>query len=301
MINFKKVEIEDKKWLVPLVDAGKVRGCHYNFTNLFAWSGIFKYRIARIEDYLVVKREDSEDTPSYFYPVGQGDPAPIINILAQEALNCGHDLILVGLSTDNMAVLNRIFPDKFEYTAMCDSFDYVYLLEKLTTLSGDKLRSKRNHVNYFKKNNTWSFESISSENIAECWEMNVEWCKRQNCKYDIELTNENCAVSRCFDHYTELGLEGGLLRSNGKVVAYTMGGRLNLDTYDIHIEKAFEEIRGAYQMINQQFALLIKKDHPDIIYFNREEDMGDEGLRKAKQSYRPIRMEEKYQAKYLGF
>ncbi|MFY9272906.1 MAG: phosphatidylglycerol lysyltransferase domain-containing protein, partial [Thermacetogeniaceae bacterium] len=191
------------------------------------------------------------------------------------------------------------FPEKFEYSEARDSFDYVYLLEDLAALTGKKYRGKRNHVNYFMKNYNWSFEQISPENLAECWEMNLEWCKINNCMCDIQLASEFCAVRRCFDYFDQLELEGGLLRADGKVVAFTIGEKLNSDTYDTHIEKAFSGIKGAYQTINQQFAKFIQQKHPEIIYVNREEDMGRAGLRKAKLSYHPVRMEEKYWGKYV--
>ena len=84
-----------------------------------------------------------------------------------------------------------------------------------------------------------------------------------------------------------------------RVVAFTIGEKLNSDTYDTHIEKAFSGIKGAYQTINQQFAKFIQQKHPEIIFVNREEDIGRAGLRKAKLSYHPVRMEEKYWGKYV--
>lgn len=300
MISFKKIEIDDKKWIEPLWAAAGMCGCQHNFTNLFAWAEIYRYRVARADQFLVVKGESLEGIPYYFYPVGKGDPKKVMEIMAQGAASGGYEFILAGLSIENIAVLDRLFPGNFLYTARRDNYDYVYLLDNLVKLTGDKFRSKRNHINQFKKNSSWTFEEISSENIAECWEMNLEWCKAHGCMYDVGLANENCAVRRCFDYFAELGLEGGLIRSQGKVVAYTMGDRLNADTYDIHIEKAFEDIPGAYQMINHEFAALIQKNHPEIIYVNREEDLGHEGLRKAKLSYHPVKMEEKYWGKFVG-
>jgi hypothetical protein len=220
--------------------------------------------------------------------------------MKQDAADCGHEFILFGLSPENIAVLNNLFPGSFEYRENRDNFDYIYLLEKLVTLSGKKLQAKRNHINRFKANNNWGFEPLSAENLAECWEMNIEWCKIHGCNEDQHLANEDCAVRRCFKYFTELGLEGGLLRSEGRVIAYTMGEKLNSDTYDVHIEKAFGEIQGAYQMINREFAALIQDNHPDLTYVNREEDTGSEGLRKAKLSYHPDKMEEKYLGQYVS-
>lgn len=299
MINFNRVELNDKQWMEPLIAAADMRGCHHNFTNIFAWSEVYNYQVARVNDYLVVKGRLRNDTSYYFYPAGGGDIKPVIEAMKQDAEDCQHELILFGVSPENIEVINSVFPDHFEYQEIRDSFDYLYHLDKLVTLAGRKLQAKRNHINRFKVNNNWSFEQITTENIAECWEMNRQWCKENNCKDDVQLASEYCAVNRCFDYFTELGLMGGLIRSDDKVIAYTMGEKLNSDTFVIHIEKAFSEIQGAYQMINREFAALINERYPQIIYVNREEDMGYEGLRKAKLSYHPDKMEEKYTANYF--
>ncbi|MGI6685309.1 MAG: DUF2156 domain-containing protein [Bacillota bacterium] len=299
MINFKPIEIEDQQWVIPLFAKADIWGCHQNFVNLLAWAKVFNYRIAKLDDYIVVKGEQTNKSPYYYYPIGQGDLKPVINALKQDAFEAGQEFIMFGLAPKNIDEINGLFPESFEFKDSRDSFDYVYLLEKLVSLSGKKLHAKRNHINRFKEHANWSFEEISEENLSECWEMNVEWCKIY-CKDDPQLAREFCAVHRCFYYFKELGLEGGLLRLDERVIAFTMGSKLNLDTYNIHIEKAFGEIQGAYQMINREFAALIQQKHPEMIYVNREEDMGYEGLRKAKLSYYPVRMEEKYLAKYIG-
>lgn len=298
MIEFKPVEIEDKKWIDPLLKEADLRVSHYNFTNLFTWANTYQYQVAQVDTFLVVKGI-FEGTQYYFYPAGKGDPLPVLEAMVKDAADSGREFVLAALTKENIAELNNFFPEKFEYRESRESFDYIYLLDALATLTGKKYRAKRNHVNYFMKNYNWSFEEISPENLAECWEMNIKWCKINKCSYDTWLMKEFCAVRRCFDYFDQLELEGGLLRVDGKVVAFTIGEKLNSDTYDTHIEKAFSDIRGAYQMINQQFAKFIKQKHPEIIYINREEDMGQPGLRKAKLSYHPVRIEEKYWGKYV--
>jgi hypothetical protein len=300
MIDFKKIELKDKKWMDELISADDIRSCHQNFTNLFVWGDIFEHQVARINDYIVVKGGISGRPLRYLYPIGTGDIMPVVNAMMQDAVDCGHRFVVVGLSHDNVMELEGMFPGRFEYKKRRDGFDYVYSLEKLISLSGRKLHAKRNHINYFKENNLWAFEPITSNNLSECWKMSEEWYCTNDYSVDPGLKNERKVVSRCFEYYSELGLEGGILRSDGRIIAYTMGEVLNHDTYVIHIEKAFADIRGAYQMINREFALLIKERHPHIVYVNREDDMGDIGLRKAKMSYHPDRMEEKYTAKLKG-
>lgn len=300
MINFKKVELDDKKWMDPLIVAADLQGCHQNFTNIFAWSEINNYRVARVHDYLVVKGGNRSDGPYYFYPTGWGDLKTVIEIMKQDAAECQHKFQLAGLSPANMESLNRVFPEIFAYQEIRDDFDYVYLLDKLVTLAGKKLQAKRNHINRFKENNNWSYEQITPENLTECWEMNLQWCKDNDCDDNERLVEEYCAVRRCFNNYTALGLEGGLIRVDSKVIAYTMGEKLNSDTYVTHVEKAFGEIQGAYQIINREFATMIQKNYPQLLYLNREEDAGQEGLRKAKLSYHPDKMEGKFLAEYIA-
>ncbi len=297
MIDTKPIQLSDKQWMDPLLASANMRACHQNFTNIFVWAKIYNQRVGRVNNYLVVKNAFGTQKESYFFPAGSGDIKPVLQAMMQDAAESGHPFTLLGISPENRAVLDTLFPGEFEYTEWRDSFDYLYTVEKLVTLSGKKLHGKRNHIARFKDNNPdWSFEPITAENLPECWKMNQEWCILNGCADDAGLTAEANAVRLCFEHYSALGLEGGLLRAGGRVIAYTMGEPLNSDTYNTHIEKAFSDIQGAYPMINREFAAYIQQRHPHILYINREEDMGNEGLRKAKLSYQPDRMEEKYRA-----
>jgi len=299
MIQFNKIKLSDKTWIKPILALSNYNGCHQNFTNLFSWSDTYNYQAAKVNNFLVVKANFTKDYPYYIYPAGTGNIKEIIELMIEDSKRNKHRFTMAGLLKENKEQLSSIFPGRFSYNANRDIFDYVYSVEKLSELSGNKLHSKRNHINYFKKHFNWSFELLSSVNLFECWEMTIQWCIKNGCESDHELSDEFLSVRTCFDNFEELQLEGGLLRKDGKVIAYTMGEKLNSDTYVIHIEKAFGDIRGAYQMINQQFAQVIKKHHPEISYINREEDMGYEGLRKSKLSYFPDILVEKYYAELI--
>ncbi len=300
MIDFKEIELSDKKWADGLIAVANMRGCHQNFTNLFIWSGIYNQRVARVNDYLVIKGGRNGNTQRYYFPAGSGDIKPVILAMKQDAADCGHEFVLSGLSPGNASMLDTLFPGSFEYSEWRNGFDYVYYLDKLVGLPGRKLHAKRNHINYFKKNNNWKFEPVTLKNLDECRKMNEEWYIVNNYKDDNGLMAERTVVERCFENFSDLGLEGGMLSSDGRIIAYTMGEILNSDTYVIHVEKAFSDIRGAYQMINREFASMIQEKHSQIVYVNREDDMGNKGLRKAKLSYFPDKMEEKYTARYIG-
>ncbi|NMA69581.1 MAG: DUF2156 domain-containing protein [Desulfitobacterium sp.] len=299
MINFKEVEIKDKKWIETLLTTADLRASHQNFGNIFAWKEVFNYQVAQVNDYFVLKGL-IEEGPYYFFPAGEGEVLPVLEKLREDAEKNNHDFVMLGLSPENVETLKELYPEKFEFKEMRDSFDYVYLIEKMANLRGRKMQAKRNHINRFVANNEWAFELINPDNLAECWEMNLEWCSRNDCNDDPNLAAEACAVLRNFEYFKELELEGGLIRVDGKVIAFTMGERLNSDTYIIHVEKAFGEIQGAYQIINREFIRWVNETYPELVYVNREEDMGYEGLRKAKLSYRPDMMIEKYSARYFG-
>ena len=300
MIDFRTPQPSDKAWVDALLAQADYRGCDYNFTNLFVWSRAYGQEIAQVDGFLVTHLCGRMGC-SYMYPAGSGDLAAAIDILAREADERRQPLRLVCLTTRQMEELDRLMPGRFAYEADRDGFDYLYDIDRLADLTGKKLHAKRNHINRFMDNNpSWVYEEITPQTLPECLEMDKEWYRRsmvrEGAAEERDLGDEGIALRTAMDHYHALGLEGGLIRVYGEVVAFTMGDRLNSDTYDVHFEKAYGELQGAYAMINREFARWVRAKHPDVRYLNREDDMGVEGLRKAKESYYPDRMVEKYAA-----
>ena len=178
-------------------------------------------------------------------------------------------------------------------------FDYIYETENLTNLSGKKFHGKRNHIARFMDDDDWEYETLSSENVQECIDMNNNWIQK---KYDEdawsqEVQDEYDVVKNALIDYKRLGLVGGVLRKYGEVVAFELGEPLCDDTFVVHFEKAYADVQGAYPMINKQF---VQHECQDYKYVNREEDDGEEGLRKAKLSYHPDILLEKYNAYKIG-
>ncbi|WP_195277203.1 DUF2156 domain-containing protein [Anaerotruncus rubiinfantis] len=294
MLQFQPITLTDKAWIEPLVRMSGFRGSEYTFSNNFNYRAIYHIEVARMQDYYLLRAGKEKAQTGYFYPAGSGDVKPVVEALVADAEALGVPFVMRGVEKESVAVLETLFPGRFQITETRDSFDYLYESEKLITLSGKKLHAKRNFINRFKAEHEgdWSYEPITSENLAECWQMNNQWCRQMGCNKDPSLKEESCAVRSCFDHFYELGLLGGLLRVGGKVVAYSMGAPINHEVFDVHVEKAFSDVAGAYPMINQQFAA---HNCANYKYINREDDVGDEGLRKAKLSYKPAILLEKYQ------
>ena len=203
----------------------------------------------------------------------------------------------LGLVTPvQFEILEKLYPDTFEITYDRDSADYVYEREKLANLSGKKYHGKKNHVNKFKKTYPdWTYESITDENVEDCFQMALGWRNANDVDEDDEKNAEMTVAMNSLRLFKELGLRGGLLRVNGEVVAFSIGEPVSDDTMVVHIEKARADIEGAYAMINQQFVL---HETEGFTYINREDDVGEEGLRKAKLSYHPVFMVEKGNVTY---
>ena len=300
MIEFRTPQLADKVWMDQLLSRSDYRGCEYNFTNLFAWKDAYHHKVARLDDFLVVHQCGGLGC-SFLYPAGSGDRRAVIEALRADAEEHGQPLRLVCLTREQTQELEELFPGRFRFESDRDGWDYLYEIDRLADLGGKKLHGKRNHINRFLDNNpTWVYEPITPDSLPECLEMDKEWYRRsmirEGAVEERDLGDEGRALRLTIEHYHDLGLEGGLIRVYGEVVAFTMGDMLSSDTYDVHFEKAYGELQGAYAMINREFARWVREHHPNVRYLNREDDMGVEGLRKAKESYYPDLMVEKYSA-----
>jgi hypothetical protein len=279
-----------------LLGYSNYNSCEYSFTDLFNWGGVHQTEVARMGDYGIIRSGFKEF--SYLYPFGRGNVRPVIEAMMEDAREHRVTFTISLILEPMKEELETLFPGLFAYSEERAYFDYIYTQESLSTLRGRQLSGKRNHINAFKKlYPDWSFEKITAENIAECWQMNEEWSARNELSLGSGLLKERSALKSAFEHFFEENLVGGLIRVNGKVIAYSMGHPLNSDTFVVHFEKAFDDIRGAYQMINQQFALNCCEGYT---YLNREDDTGLEGLRKAKLSYLPHTLLKKYDAKLVA-
>lgn len=201
---------------------------------------------------------------------------------------------MFGLNNECVKKVEELFPGKFDFEPLRDSFDYIYLTENLINLPGKKFHGKRNHIAAFMRENEWSYEPITADNLDECRAMNAEWERRNREKDPEAMDDELDAINISFENYFDLGFVGGLLRANGEVVAFTFGEEMNPEVFCTHIEKAYADVRGAYPMINLEFAANALSQYK---YINREDDTGSEGLRKAKLSYCPDILLEKYMAR----
>lgn len=294
MIEFQKPDPREREHYDTLLQScGK--GCEYSFVNLSIWG---RQRAAFLDGFLVLQSQFDRRSV-YPFPVGKGDILPVLKAVMCDAAQRGIPCCFTGMNQAECTVLDQLFPGKFYFQPDRNSFDYIYSIDDLADLKGRKFQKKRNHLNRFRENHPgWRTEPLSRDHLPAVREFAEAWYDRRlQTDPHGSYTLEKIALERALREPDALGLEGLVLLENEQLLAFTLGSRLSADTYDVHFEKAREDVDGAYTAINQQFAFHLREKHPDVRFLDREEDMGLEGLRKAKLSYCPVRLVEKYWAR----
>ena len=285
---FQKPDISDINKLKDMLKRNQYRGCELSVSNLILWADYYHMEYTIVEDTLILRHTDENGKYRLSYPIG-ADTEEAEHAIFEMELEYFKELCqepYFGLIDSVMYDrINQWYPERFRIQYERDWADYIYSREKLTNLAGKKLHGKRNHIKRFQEQNPeWSYETLTEKNVEECVAMAKQWCKENCSKSDEEKKEENNLVIRALRNFQKLSMKGGLLRTKEGVVAITLGSPITNDTFDVSFEKAFSEIEGAYPMINQQFVM---HELQDYVYINREEDLGIEGLRKAKLSYHP--------------
>ncbi|MBQ7955426.1 MAG: DUF2156 domain-containing protein [Lachnospiraceae bacterium] len=298
MLDFRPITPKDKALYAPYLSIGHKRGCEFSFANLCLWG----FQQATIFENHMVLFSQFYGLTVYPFPLGKGDKKPVLDAIMADAKKRGIPCHITGLDADAKQTLETLYPGMFHYHCSPGAFDYVYDIHDLADLKGRKYHRKRNHYNRFRETYPQcSAAPLSGENLPLVREMIDTWYEtklRENPDADFQM--EQDALYKALEQYQALDMDGLVLRSEGQVLAFTLGSQMNEDTFDVHFEKARPEADGAYAAINCEFAQYIRSKYPHILYLDREEDMGIEGLRKAKQSYYPHHQIEKCRAVLLN-
>lgn len=291
-ISFLHPKLEDRELIEGYLSLINRQICDLTFTNIYLWSRFFKTEFAIYKDTLLFKSKNEQGDTSFVFPVGELESVKIVLKDIREYFHSRRAPFNLHLVMPwQFEILEELYPEEYSIEYQRDLADYVYSREKLATLTGKKYHGKRNHINKFlEEHSDWSFEPMSVHNIEDCFQMSLAWRRKNDVGKEEEKGYEIAMTQNALRLFEELKLQGGVLRISGEVVAFTIGERLNQDTFVVHIEKAFSEIQGAYPMINREF---VRYATEGFTYINREEDTGSEGLRKAKLSYRPEFLSEK--------
>ena len=295
MIPFERLDLHQKeKYEACLAHLGD-HGCEYGFVNKFLWG---RQKAAFIDDYLVVFAQFDRKS-IYLFPLGTGELRPVVDAVIQDARERGIPCYLTGLTKENCDQLEALYPGKFRFHLDRDSFDYVYAIDDLADLKGRKFQKKRNHANRFDAEHPdFRILPLDESTRVKAFCLLQQWYQH---RAEIDPLNdfhlEKTAAERAFAFQQQLELEGIVLLDGDEILAFTMGSFLTPDTMDIHFEKAREDVPGAYNAINREFARYLRAKYPQLRWLNREDDVGLEGLRKAKLSYNPDHLVEKYWAR----
>ncbi|MBQ8525204.1 MAG: DUF2156 domain-containing protein [Clostridia bacterium] len=293
MIIFEPLNIKHKD-IYNRYTAGKYRCSEASFSNMYIWRKVTNAAVAVVSDMLVL-RVYFGGHYRFVMPFGnRTNTVKCVDALLEYCLQNGYGLEIIGADTEFADTL-KAAGYSCTFTQDRNVQDYVYSSEKLASLSGKKLHSKKNHVNKFKAEYKYEFVPIDKTLLDNCINKTQLW---MNIKYDGDskkYSQELDTVKCLLENFDEFNLFGGAILVDGELAAYTVGERLTEDTALVHIEKADTDYNGAFAIINYEFANFLKTSFK---YINREEDMGIEGLRRAKESYRPEFFTDKIKCKF---
>jgi len=296
-MNFKEISISDKPEFDKFVYNKNHITCELAFVNLYCMRKKYGTQIF-IDDFLFI-RQTTKALPCvfhYFVPIGDGDIKKAILQIEEDAKEHGKRAMLWGVIESQKEMLDQLYPGKYVFETSRDWAEYIYLSDRLINLGGSDLKKRRNNLNLFlnKYGDRYQFVPLTKDNLKEAFDYQHRWLDETDQEYGESkaLHQENEIIEDAFENWEALGLQGGLVKIDGETLGYTYGSRTYQNTLDVLVEKADHTKNGIYQAINRDFA---KYAGSDVMYINREEDLGVEGLRVSKMGYKPEMLLTKYE------
>lgn len=295
---FKTITPEDMVKIAPFLQQEKGRTTDFTNGGILMWVEFFNYKYCIHDDTLFIKGvvENDRTTPAFSLPLGKLTIKESIDFLKD--INIGSDHRLTFSAVPEYAVDEFKKAGAREVEELTDWGDYLYDAEKLATLTGKKYSKKRNHVNQF-------YTSYPRHDLIELTSGNISLALAVMDEFEKEADNTFSATAERIltrnilrlIETSRINYIGAILIADDKPCAFTIG-EIKGDTLFIHIEKALRGYHGSYETINKEFAAMIRAKNPNVKYINREDDGGDEGLRKAKESYHPLTILKKYNIRF---
>lgn len=293
-MDFAEITLHNKIEFDRLINKNHPQISELTFTNLFSWRHFYKFRYTIRAGLLCIISVPCRGEPFAMMPVGdvnEDNFAEAFSGLKEYFIKKGWRLVFRKISNNELPYFRSRIASEESIVYDRDNSDYLYNTVDLVSLRGKKYDGKRNHINKFKRQHTFEYVPLGCSLLDECSRIMEEWCKEKNCKCQDGDYCERHVNMELLKNFKTLGCKGALIKMDGVFEAFTVGEMLNTDTAVIHIEKAKNAIDGLYTIINQQFA---EREWSGSTYINREQDLGMEGMRKAKLSYQPVRLIDKY-------
>jgi len=289
MEDFKPVELDDKNVFDHFFFQDPPQTSELTFTNLFMWRHRYNPLWRRWNDCVLIILRPLDSLAFGLPPVGLGNKRAALDFLSKSLEDSANQVMICRVAND--FVDRYVDPKQYDVVKDPDNSDYVYLADDLINLPGNKYHAKKNHINRFMKDYEFEYRDLDLDLVHCCLNLQESWCEVKDCGENPALMAEDMAIYEALKNYEELDYKGGVILINSKVEAFSLGEMLNPETAVVHVEKANPEIPGLYAVINQLFC---KEAWSQVNYMNREQDLGVKGLRKAKQSYYPHHMVEKF-------
>ncbi|HWR22084.1 MAG TPA: phosphatidylglycerol lysyltransferase domain-containing protein [Feifaniaceae bacterium] len=295
MLEFQPVRLSDKAIIDPYLKPHAFECSEFTFTNFIIWGQDEKIQWAERDGVLYIRLQFAKKQQPFMFPPIPKD----FQMDYGKALAPAYEYFSSNGVAPRFRAVSGRFVDLFQEHAPLfsliqdrDTFDYIYSAEDLITLKGRKYHAKRNHINQFTSQYSFTYETLTPDRTQECMELYMSWLQEKDVN-EPGILGEMKAISFLLPNMDALHVKGGCIYVAGKLVAFSMGEQVRDGLAVIHIEKADASYMGLYAVINQQFA---EHAWSDMAYLNREEDMGIPGMRKAKLSYQPVKLIEKYDA-----
>ena len=300
-----RITIENRPVLEEYLSGYDYKTSGLSFSALYMWRNINRFSWKLSGDYLLMagishlELEDGIIEPFLFPPLtktGSYDPEGLRGAVleAKEIFEQnGHPFSIRLLPFHMIDIFKEAFPGELKYIDDRPNHDYVYRRQDLAELKGRDYHGKKNHLNYFHKNFQYEYVPLTSDMADDAMRFIDEFNRRKEVpEHEMQMLKmEEEAMEDVFRNLEKVGYTAGAILIDGKIEALSIGGNLNKNTITVHVEKANVNFRGLYQAINNEFCINVPSS---IKYINREEDMGIPNLRKAKLSYKPVKMVEKY-------
>lgn len=293
MLEFKEIDIKDYKTYYEYYKNSGELSCENSFLNMLIWQCGYhnKNFLAICDNQLIIKNGEGA-RESFRLPMGD-DFEKGMKLIEEYS---GNKKPRFWVQEGPRYELFKECAKDYTFKENRDTFDYIYLQSDLSSLSGKKYHSKRNHISAFSKKYDWHYEPINESNIEEVKKCAEKWYQENIERLDHSMVCEKKGIEFILQNMEELSVKGGAIFVEGKVVAFTLGSPITDEVFDVNIEKALAEFSEAYTVINREFA----KELSDYKYINREDDLGIEGLRKAKLSYKPNIILKKFSCRAEG-
>ena len=295
MLEWSIPEAEDEDWINSCIAVSGTMASDASFANIYLLRNKYSTKISRYKDFIIRKYSGKGARCGYTFPLGKGDVAKALAEIEKDAKECGERLQFAFVTEEQKEVLENAMPARFCYSSDAGDSDYIYLRSELASLSGKAFHKKKNHFSKFVRTYPdYKYYEIGACNIYDAQKVADAWYYEHLHDEDASQLAEYKAIKEALENFEELGLIGGIIYVNDSPCAMTIASKINGNTVDVHFEKAVGEyaLNGGYAAINKLFSEKLD----GVTWLNREEDIGIEGLRKAKLSYRPKIMLKKYSA-----